>query len=114
MSFAAAEHEANGRWKLIERLLLLDRHLSFAQKSFSGNRYSDHIAMLHAFIMYSRVARKGPDAEQDFCEHKQISVPTMRVTAEAKVSTVGDVAIVRESMDLRVNFLRRNNSKISW
>ncbi|XKL60293.1 hypothetical protein PGB90_001309 [Kerria lacca] len=65
-------------------IFIYDRRLTFAQKSFSGNRYSDHITMLNAFKTWSRIAKRGPEAEESFCEQKQISIPTMRVTSEAK------------------------------
>lgn len=41
--------------------------------------------MLNAFKTWSRIAKRGPEAEESFCEQKQISIPTMRVTSEAKV-----------------------------
>lgn len=71
-------------------LRFAERRLTFAQKAFSGNRYSDHIAMLNAFQTWCRVARRGPEAEESFCEQKQISIPTMKVTFEAKVSSIVD------------------------
>lgn len=60
--------------------------MTYAQRMFSGSRCSDHIAMLNAFTLWSRISRRGPEAEQNFCEQKQISLPTMRVTSEAKVN----------------------------
>lgn len=68
------------------KLFHLERHLTHAQRMFSGSRCSDHIAMLNAFTLWSRISRRGPEAEQNFCEQKQISLPTMRVTSEAKVN----------------------------
>lgn len=65
-------------------VITLDRRLTFSQRAFSGNRSSDHIAMLNAFLMWSRIARRGPDAEESFCEQRQISIPILKVTFEAK------------------------------
>ncbi len=42
--------------------------------------------MLNAFTIWARLAKRGPEAEESFCEQRQISIPTMRVTSEAKVS----------------------------
>lgn len=63
-----------------------ERRLSYQQRAFAGNRCSDHIAMLNAFQTWEDVRQNGPNAEENFCEHKQLSVPTLRVTWEAKVS----------------------------
>lgn len=42
--------------------------------------------MLNAFQAWEDVRMNGPMAEENFCDHKQLSIPTLRVTWEAKVS----------------------------
>ena len=60
------------------------RRLTYQQKAFSGNRYSDHIAMLNAFQAWEEARIGGEQAEAAFCDHKMLSMPTLRVTWEAK------------------------------
>ncbi|CAH0547260.1 unnamed protein product [Brassicogethes aeneus] len=60
------------------------RRLSFHQRALSGDRNSDHVAMLTAFEMWDQARSGGEDAELRFCDYKGISMPTMRVTWEAK------------------------------
>lgn len=63
------------------------RRLTYQQKSFAGNRYSDHVAMLNAFQAWEEARMGGEDAEMAFCDAKMLSMPTLRVTWEAKVRT---------------------------
>ncbi|EFA00345.2 dosage compensation regulator isoform X1 [Tribolium castaneum] len=60
------------------------RRLSHHQKALAGDRCSDHVAMLTAFELWDQARAGGEEAEQRFCEYKGISMPTMRVTWEAK------------------------------
>ncbi|KAG7203525.1 hypothetical protein KM043_013578 [Ampulex compressa] len=60
------------------------RRLSAQQKWFAGARYSDHVAMLHAFQAWEEARGGGEYAEQAFCDSKNLSLPTLRVTWEAK------------------------------
>ncbi|XP_068238169.1 ATP-dependent RNA helicase A protein [Palaemon carinicauda] len=60
------------------------RRLSPFQKAFSGNRFSDHIAALNAFNCWEEARLGGEDAEINFCDYKGLSMPTLRVTWEAK------------------------------
>ncbi|XP_074099663.1 dosage compensation regulator mle isoform X1 [Cotesia typhae] len=60
------------------------RRLSTQQKWFAGARYSDHVAMLHAFQCWEEARGGGEYAEQAFCDSKGLSLPTLRVTWEAK------------------------------
>ncbi|XP_069700585.1 dosage compensation regulator mle [Periplaneta americana] len=60
------------------------RRLTYQQKAFSGNRYSDHVAMLNAFQAWEEARMGGEQAEAAFCDHKMLSMPTLRVTWEAK------------------------------
>lgn len=58
--------------------------LTFQQKNFSGNRFSDHVAALNAFMCWEDARQGGEMAETNFCEHKLLNLPTMRTTWEAK------------------------------
>ncbi|KAL6264710.1 hypothetical protein P5V15_004809 [Pogonomyrmex californicus] len=60
------------------------RRLTNQQKWFAGARYSDHVAMFHAFQMWEEARANGEWAEQSFCESKSLSLPTLRITSEAK------------------------------
>jgi ATP-dependent RNA helicase A len=60
------------------------RRLTYQQKAFAGNRYSDHVAMLTAFQAWEEARMGGEQAEAAFCDHKMLSMPTLRVTWEAK------------------------------
>lgn len=65
------------------------RRLSPQQRSFAGARYSDHVAMLHVFQCWEEARTGGEYAENAFCDSKNVSLPTLRVTWEAKVSILG-------------------------
>ncbi|XP_020278260.1 dosage compensation regulator isoform X2 [Pseudomyrmex gracilis] len=60
------------------------RRLSAQQKAFAGARYSDHVAMFHAFQAWEEARGGGEYAEQMFCESKNLNMPTLRITLEAK------------------------------
>lgn len=60
------------------------KRLSHFQRAFAGNRFSDHIAMLNAFNAWEEARQGGEDAEVNFCDFKGLSMPTLRVTWEAK------------------------------
>ncbi|KAJ8672784.1 hypothetical protein QAD02_004044 [Eretmocerus hayati] len=60
------------------------RRLSAQQRWFAGARYSDHVAMVHVFQCWEEARAGGEYAENAFCESKNISMPTLRVTWEAK------------------------------
>ncbi|XP_043277382.1 dosage compensation regulator isoform X2 [Venturia canescens] len=61
-----------------------NRRLTTQQKWFAGARYSDHVAMVHAFEAWEEARAGGEYAEQTFCDSKNLSLPTLRVTWEAK------------------------------
>lgn len=63
-----------------------NRRLTTQQKWFAGARYSDHVAMVHAFEAWEEARAGGEYAERAFCESKNLSLPTLRVTWEAKVN----------------------------
>lgn len=58
--------------------------LTFQQKNFSGNRFSDHVAAVNAFNRWEDIRQSGAEAELRFCEHKGLNLSTMRTTWEAK------------------------------
>ena len=58
--------------------------LSYQQRNFAGNKHSDHLAALHAFLMWDDVRGRGENAESAFCEAKGLNGQTLRVTADAK------------------------------
>lgn len=60
------------------------RRLTFRQKSFAGNRYSDHVAILNAFLAWEENSERGCDAEERFCESNMLSISSLRVNSEAK------------------------------
>ncbi|XP_011877491.1 PREDICTED: dosage compensation regulator [Vollenhovia emeryi] len=60
------------------------RRLTTQQKWFAGARYSDHVAMFHAFQAWEEARSGGEWAEQAFCDSKSLSLPTLRITWEAK------------------------------
>lgn len=64
------------------------RRLTAQQKWFAGARYSDHVAMFHAFQAWEEARTNGEWAEQAFCESKNLSMPTLRITWEAKVGGI--------------------------
>uniref|UniRef100_A0A1B6BXD9 RNA helicase n=1 Tax=Clastoptera arizonana TaxID=38151 RepID=A0A1B6BXD9_9HEMI len=65
-------------------VFITERRLSYQQRAFAGGRYSDHIAMLNAFQAWEDARLNGPGSEENFCEYKQLSIPTLRITWEAK------------------------------
>ena len=44
--------------------------LSFQQRNFAGNRYSDHVAQLNAFQCWEEARQGGENAEINYCDHK--------------------------------------------
>ncbi|XP_044157039.1 ATP-dependent RNA helicase A isoform X3 [Bufo gargarizans] len=61
------------------------RRLGYVHRNFSGNRYSDHVALLSVFQAWDDARMGGEDAEIRFCEHKRLNMSTLRMTWEAKV-----------------------------
>jgi ATP-dependent RNA helicase A len=66
--------------------------LTFQQRNFAGNRYSDHIAQFNAFQCWEEARQGGENAEINFCDHKSLNMPTLRTTWEAK-KQLGDLLI---------------------
>lgn len=60
------------------------RRLAGHQRALAGDRHSDHVAMLTAFELWDQARQGGEESEIRFCDYKGISMPTMRVTWEAK------------------------------
>ncbi|XP_063795841.1 ATP-dependent RNA helicase A isoform X2 [Pseudophryne corroboree] len=61
------------------------RRLGYVHRNFSGNRFSDHVALLSVFQAWDDARMGGEDAEIRFCEHKRLNMSTLRMTWEAKV-----------------------------
>ncbi|XP_075038353.1 ATP-dependent RNA helicase A isoform X2 [Mixophyes fleayi] len=61
------------------------RRLGYVHRNFSGNRFSDHVALLSVFQAWDDARMGGEDAEIRFCEHKRLNMATLRMTWEAKV-----------------------------
>ncbi|XP_078490643.1 ATP-dependent RNA helicase A isoform X1 [Ciona intestinalis] len=60
------------------------KRLSWKHRSFAGERFSDHVALLACFNAWEDARMSGDDSEVRFCEMKQVSMSTLRMTWEAK------------------------------
>ncbi|KAK3576029.1 hypothetical protein CHS0354_005181, partial [Potamilus streckersoni] len=60
------------------------RRLGWVHKSLAGNRFSDHVALLNAFNLWEEARMGGEQSEMYFCDTKSLSMPTLRMTWEAK------------------------------
>ncbi|XP_014281109.1 dosage compensation regulator mle isoform X2 [Halyomorpha halys] len=66
-------------------VFITERRLTGIQRAFAGTRCSDHLAMLHVYSQWASACNRGGEtAGLTFCEAKQVSEPTLRVTADAK------------------------------
>ncbi|KAM6327731.1 ATP-dependent RNA helicase A isoform 2-T2 [Podargus strigoides] len=61
------------------------KRLGYIHRNFAGNRFSDHVALLSVFQAWNDARMGGEEAEKRFCEHKRLSMATLRMTWEAKV-----------------------------
>ncbi|XP_074763125.1 ATP-dependent RNA helicase A isoform X4 [Athene noctua] len=61
------------------------KRLGYVHRNFAGNRFSDHVALLSVFQAWDDARMGGEEAEKRFCEHKRLSMATLRMTWEAKV-----------------------------
>ncbi|XP_012658121.1 ATP-dependent RNA helicase A isoform X2 [Otolemur garnettii] len=61
------------------------KRLGYVHRNFAGNRFSDHVALLSVFQAWDDARMGGEEAEIRFCEHKRLSMATLRMTWEAKV-----------------------------
>ncbi|XP_062352992.1 ATP-dependent RNA helicase A isoform X2 [Cinclus cinclus] len=61
------------------------KRLGYVHRNFAGTRYSDHVALLSVFQAWDDARMGGEEAEKRFCEHKRLSMATLRMTWEAKV-----------------------------
>lgn len=75
-------------WSIIDYFLGPEnRRLAPCQRGLAAGRHSDHFAVLNAFQQWDRTKqRQGEQAEIDFCNQRMLSMPSLRVTSEAKVS----------------------------
>ncbi|XP_052862238.1 dosage compensation regulator [Anopheles cruzii] len=60
------------------------RRLMQHQRALAGRMYSDYVAMLMAFGMWSQKRAIGEEAEIRLCDWKGLQLPTLRTIAEAK------------------------------
>lgn len=58
--------------------------LSNNQRSFSGDRHSDHVALVCLFNRWRDAFQSGPYAERQLCDHYNISSTILRMTGDAK------------------------------
>lgn len=68
----------------IYTLELGQRRLNFHQKALSGNKCSDHVAMLTAMQMWASKRRIGEEEEHRFCEWKGLQLNSLRIIDDAK------------------------------
>ncbi|KAH3778151.1 ATP-dependent RNA helicase A-like isoform X2 [Dreissena polymorpha] len=68
------------------------RRLGWGHKNLAGNRHSDHVALLNAFQQWEEARDGGEQSEVYFCENKSLSLPTLRMTCEAK-NQVRDILV---------------------
>ncbi|KFR14674.1 ATP-dependent RNA helicase A, partial [Opisthocomus hoazin] len=61
------------------------KRLGYVHRNFAGTRFSDHVALLSVFQAWDDARMGGEEAEKRFCEHKRLSMATLRMTWEAKV-----------------------------
>uniref|UniRef100_A0A182QSZ8 RNA helicase n=1 Tax=Anopheles farauti TaxID=69004 RepID=A0A182QSZ8_9DIPT len=74
----------SGTFSEVFQLELGQRRLMNHQKALSGQTYSDYVAMLAAFGMWSKKRAISEEAEFRFCDWKGLQMPTLRTIAEAK------------------------------
>ncbi|KAK8766981.1 hypothetical protein V5799_006235 [Amblyomma americanum] len=60
------------------------KRLAYVQRRFFGGRWSDHITLLNVFDQWEQAHMHGEFAESNFCEQFSISMPTLRITYDAK------------------------------
>uniref|UniRef100_A0A2L2YG33 RNA helicase n=1 Tax=Parasteatoda tepidariorum TaxID=114398 RepID=A0A2L2YG33_PARTP len=60
------------------------KRLAYVHRKFCGNRYSDHLTMLNAFIQWEEAHMQGEYAEQSFCERFSLNLATLRITHDAR------------------------------
>ncbi|XP_064458368.1 ATP-dependent RNA helicase A protein-like isoform X2 [Ornithodoros turicata] len=60
------------------------RRLGFVHRRFFGNRWSDHVTLLNVYSRWEQAHMQGEYAESAFCDKFSVSMPTMRITHDAK------------------------------
>lgn len=59
--------------------------LQYLHRKFSGGAYSDHLTMLNVYQQWEQARLRGGETqEQNFCDQWSVSLPTMRITHDAK------------------------------
>lgn len=65
------------------------RRMSWHHKKLSGNKHSDHIAMLNAYTRWEEVAAmEDKEQEQRYCDQNQMSSMTLQMIHSAKLQLV--------------------------
>uniref|UniRef100_A0A5S6QX75 RNA helicase n=1 Tax=Trichuris muris TaxID=70415 RepID=A0A5S6QX75_TRIMR len=59
------------------------RRLSDMQRSFTGTRFSDHVALLEIYQCFLAASNYGIQSERDFCRSYGINAPLLRTVFEA-------------------------------
>ncbi|VDK23706.1 unnamed protein product [Anisakis simplex] len=58
--------------------------LTRQQRSFSGNRFSDHVALICLFNQWKTVVSRGPNVERNFIDRFSVNSAVLNMTADAK------------------------------
>lgn len=60
------------------------KRLAYVHRKFCGDRWSDHLTMLNAFMQWENKHMQGEQAEQAFCEQFSLNLSTLRITHDAR------------------------------
>jgi len=66
--------------------MFLDHRMTPSQRAFSGNRCSDHLALLNAFHEWQSLAYCNINPTE-YCERNMLSQQSLTTTADAMVHT---------------------------
>lgn len=61
------------------------KRLAYVHRKFCGDRWSDHLTMLNAFMQWEDKHMQGEIAEQSYCEKFSLNLSTLRITHDARV-----------------------------
>ncbi|GIX94584.1 ATP-dependent RNA helicase A protein [Caerostris darwini] len=71
------------------------KRLAYVHRKFCGDRWSDHLTMLNAFVQWEDAHMGGEFQEQSFCERFSLNLPTLRITHDAR-NQLKDLLITAE------------------
>ncbi|GFT52705.1 ATP-dependent RNA helicase A protein, partial [Nephila pilipes] len=71
------------------------KRLAYVHRKFCGNRFSDHLTMLNAFVQWEDAHMAGEFKEQSFCENYALNLSTLRITHDAR-NQLKDLLIASE------------------